>query len=113
LIEVLSDLVHSPAQTGQKAAPMDAAAAQRTVAERWPKLVLDATTYVNTRRFAIWICRVHAEEGQGSMRTLSAMTRIPARLAMRSNSAGQGAPSARTRTPRENRGQTTVFLFLR
>ena len=77
LIEVLKDLVHAPAQTGQKAAPMDAVAAQRTVAARWPELVLDATTYVNTRRFATWICRVHAEEVQRSVRTLSAMTANP------------------------------------
>jgi len=60
LIEALHVLVHQRIEASDEPRPpINAADAQRQVAERWPDLALDASTYVDHRRRAEWICRRH------------------------------------------------------
>ena len=77
LLDVLRDLVHPPTDSRKRRTPIDAVAAQQRVAERWPELVLDASTYSTARRIATWVCRLHGEDIKRPLTTLLTLPEHP------------------------------------
>jgi len=78
LIEALHALVHrQPEEPDKTRASIDAADAQRQVAERWPDLELDASSFVGPRRRAEWICRRHGTLIKRSTQALLFVTEHP------------------------------------